>query len=362
VINLWRYFEGPPPHEQANADFSSNRFEDHMHIFKSAKSIITTCFAVALVGNSAVCQTNQASKTPAFKIEALPDQLARRVQSQKDMFRQFGLTDPDKTSKGVINALKIWTTEYPQVKVCFFTGSKALRARIAKIAMEWKSAVPGAPLDFGNLADPRLCKSGEVNQIRVGFAFTGYWSLVGQDSVKLPGPDEQSMNFEGFDTSPPDDDEFHATVLHEFGHALGLEHEHQNPLAKCKDEFDWKKIYAWLAGPPNNWSKETTDFNMGVLNDPGLLVTSFDKKSIMLYTFPREYFKQDAKASCYSAPNRVLSEGDKNIVAALYPADKSEKIKLQNEIKKGHLDAINISGKSDGAKSGVIQTLDDYIP
>jgi hypothetical protein len=333
-----------------------------MRFFKPAKFILVTWLAIALLSNSAVCETNPASAAPAFKIEALPDKLARRMQSQKEMFRQFGLADPHSTSKGVINALKIWTTEYPDVKVCFFSGSKALRSRIAEIAMEWKSAVPGVPLDFGDLSDPRLCKPGEVNQIRVGFAFTGYWSLVGQDSVKLASSAEQSMNFEGFDTFPPGDDEFRATVLHEFGHALGLEHEHQNPLAKCKDEFDWTKIYAWLAGPPNNWSKETADFNMGVLNEPGLLATNFDKNSIMLYTFPPQYFKHGASSSCYSAPNRALSGGDKNIVAALYPHDKSKKIKLQNEIKKGHLDAINISGKSSRMKSGIMQTLGDYMP
>jgi hypothetical protein len=313
-------------------------------------------------GGSAMSQTAGDSKAPAFTIEALPDQLARRVQSQKDMLRQYGLADPDKTSKGVINALKIWTTNYPEIKVCFFSGSQELRSRIAKIAMEWKSAVPGVPLDFGDLDNPRLCKTGEVNHVRVGFEFTGYWSLVGQDGIKFASQNQQSMNFEGFDTSPPDDAEFHEVVLHEFGHAIGLEHEHQNPLSKCKDEFDWDKIYIWLAGPPNNWSKEKTDFNMGVLNTSGLLASAFDRRSIMLYTFPPQYFKEGTTASCYSPPNTSLSDGDKSLVAALYPESREAKLKLQDDIKKGHLDLIKASGQAEGAKSAVLELVGSYMP
>ena len=333
-----------------------------MRVFLFERFFLILGVSLIVIGGTAQSEPAVASKPLTFVVEALPDQFARRVQSQKDMLRRFGLGDPDKTSKGVINALKIWTTAYPQVRVCFFSGSDALRSRIAKIAMEWKSAAPGVPLDFGNVENPRLCKSGDVNHIRVGFRFTGYWSLIGQDSIKFAGPDEQSMNFERFDTSPPSDAEFHETVLHEFGHAIGLEHEHQNPLAKCKDEFDWPKIYSWLAEPPNNWSKEIVDHNMSILNEPGLLASTFDRKSIMLYTFPPEYFKQGTRASCYNPPNTALSDGDKSIVQALYPTSQEAKVKLQDEIKKGHLDRIKASDQAEGAKSGVIQLVGEYMP
>jgi hypothetical protein len=318
--------------------------------------------ALISMANKGIAQNESSPGAPAFIIEALPDLLARRVEAQKELLRQFGLANPEKTSKGVVNALKIWTTDYRQVKVCFFSGSRALRSRIAKIAMEWKNAVPGIPLDFGDLEDPRNCKSEGVDHIRVGFAFTGYWSLVGQDSIKFAGQDEQSMNFAGFDTSPPDDSEFHATVLHEFGHAVGLEHEHQNPLSKCKDEFDWDKIYKWLAGPPNNWSKNVVDFNMGVLNEQGLLMSSFDKKSIMLYTFPPEYFGQGKQATCYSPQNTSLSDGDKFIVSKLYPRSDKEKKDLENEIKNAHLTAMKASGQTEGAKAVVMQLIEGYMP
>jgi hypothetical protein len=45
------------------------------------------------------------------------------------------------------------------------------------------------------------------------------------------------MNFEGFDKGTPSD--WEGTVRHEFGHALGLEHEHQHPEGGCDAEWRW---------------------------------------------------------------------------------------------------------------------------
>ena len=49
-------------------------------------------------------------------------------------------------------------------------------------------------------------------------------------------------------------------ILHEFGHALGLIHEHQNPI----QAIDWNKpaVIADLSGPPNNWDRDTIEHNM----------------------------------------------------------------------------------------------------
>jgi len=312
------------------------------------------------LSSPAVAQTTAGAEK--FIIEALPDRFSRRVESQRKMLRQFGLADPDKTQRGVINALKIWTADYPIVKVCFYPSPQRIRVRIARIAMEWKSVAAGLPLDFGNLSNSRLCKRTEVNHIRVGYAYSGYWSLVGTDSIRLAGQEEQSINLQYFDQAPPDEREFRSTVLHEFGHAIGLEHEHQNPLSMCRDEFDWPKIYKWLGGPPNNWSKETVDFNMGILNEKGLQATEFDKKSIMLYTFPASYFRNGAKASCYNELNITLSLGDRDIVNALYPVNQAARIALVDRIREHHLALVEASRSAKGAKSGVIQLINEYMP
>jgi hypothetical protein len=43
----------------------------------------------------------------------------------------------------------------------------------------------------------------------------------------------------------------HDTALHEIGHTIGLEHEHQNPNAG----ITWNRpaVLAYFSGPPNNW-------------------------------------------------------------------------------------------------------------
>ena len=67
------------------------------------------------------------------------------------------------------------------------------------------------------------------------------------------------MNY-GWLTPTSDDDELRRVVLHEFGHALGLIHEHQNP----EGGIQWNEpaVKADLSGPPNNWDDETIRHNV----------------------------------------------------------------------------------------------------
>ena len=67
------------------------------------------------------------------------------------------------------------------------------------------------------------------------------------------------MNFGWLETDTPDH-EYLRVVLHEFGHALGLIHEHQNPA----DGIEWDNLVVIkdLTGPPNNWSVPIISINM----------------------------------------------------------------------------------------------------
>ena len=115
-------------------------------------------------------------------------------------------------------------------------------------------------------------------------------------------------------TAPPEPEEFRRVVLHEFGHALGFHHEHQNPVAACEDEFDWDHIYTYLGGPPNNWPKEQVDSNMRRLDQSGLVADQFDRDSIMLYTFPPDYFKSGQESPCFAPYTTALAPGDRHMM------------------------------------------------
>ena len=52
--------------------------------------------------------------------------------------------------------------------------------------------------------------------------------------------------------------EYQRVVRHEFGHALGMIHEHQNPAAQGQIPWDKPKVYAYYA--QQGWNKDDVDF------------------------------------------------------------------------------------------------------
>lgn len=116
-----------------------------------------------------------------------------------------------------------------------------------------------------------------VADIRIDFdEFNGAWSLLGTECLTVKDKKEPTMNFGWFDVP---------TTLHEFCHALGMVHEHQNPKGKTI-LWDKERVREW-AKSTQGWDQETTDSNiierykLDEING-----STFDSKSIMLYFFP----------------------------------------------------------------------------
>jgi hypothetical protein len=97
----------------------------------------------------------------------------------------------------------------------------------------------------------------------------GSWSLVGTDH--LQEKNAATMNFGWFDVP---------TVIHEFGHMIGLIHEHQNPKGQ-KIMWDDKKVIEW-AKDSQGWSEQTTKQN---------IINKYDKNSLRSTLQP--VFKRD---------------------------------------------------------------------
>jgi hypothetical protein len=128
------------------------------------------------------------------------------------------------------------------------------------------------------------------------------------------------------------------TTAHEFGHAIGLGHEHQNPAGGI--EWNREAVIRDLSGPPNSWTVEQIEHN--VLNKYAvdqIRGTAFDGDSIMLYFFPARWTLsgQGTKA------NEVLSNTDKAFIAGAeaYPRAEVSIVQLQ------------INGPAAAAKIGV---------
>jgi hypothetical protein len=133
----------------------------------------------------------------------------------------------------------------------------------------------------------------------------GNWSGLGTES-KRQDADKPTMliNFKnGMNTGSA------ATILHEFGHALGLYHEHQHPENTL--DLNMSQIYPALASQSD---REGVDYNMKKITE-GVVSAPYDQKSIMHYGFAANWLN-DGKAI---ERNSELSKGDISFVRSLYP-------------------------------------------
>ena len=287
-----------------------------------------------------------AADNPPFHLDGLPEHLVKHAEAIQ---KGLGADDDPDTARGVYFASTVWPMTYRKLRVCFFGGSNEARSIIAQFAKDWEKPEHAMKLDFGKDGKFRNCKKdGKVEmQIRVGFDQPGYWSALGADSVVSATQDQQSLNLNGFENLTRDKLAGWQvrTIRHEFGHALALMHEHQNPKSSCEEEFDWEKIYELLGGPPDNWPKEVVDFNMRQLSGPDVVATEFDRNSVMLYQFPANFYKSGTKANCYiDKPTADISGGDMNEIAGLYPLEESERIKQFETTKAAFVALWNKSG------------------
>ena len=207
------------------------------------------------------------------------------------------------------------------VSVCFYGGDTALRRDVMAIAGDWTTAA-NLTFDTGAAPEPRSCDSAQPSSIRIGFDEAGYWSVVG----KTPTPERLTMNLQGFDAERPEAAEFRQIVLHEFGHAMGFEHEHQHPAGGCDNEFDWPMVYEAFAAPPNRgWDREKVDFNFRALPASSAYISSMvDRGSIMHYMLEPWMFKNGLRSPCCIQPTMTLSALDKDGAASgAYPRQNS---------------------------------------
>lgn len=146
------------------------------------------------------------------------------------------------------------------------------------------------------------------------------WSRIGTDAKRVPPP-KPTMSI-GFNKPRAS---VASTIQHEFGHALGLKHEHQHPDRTL--ELNKTQIYEayGLQG------KERYEANHDIIRPfprREVKLSAYDQHSIMHYGFSKSWVN-DAKA--ISKPAQ-LSEGDKNFIQSIYPADNSTLGKLLNTV------------------------------
>lgn len=144
-------------------------------------------------------------------------------------------------------------------------------------------------------------------EIRIAFnSDDGAWSYVGTDCRGIPA-DQPTMNLGFLDGG---------TAGHEFGHAIGLAHEHQNPQGGI--QWNEEVVIRELSQSPNFWDEATARHNvLRKYTVDQINGTAFDPDSIMLYFFPASWTLNGIATKA----NEVLSAMDRAFVAGskMYP-------------------------------------------
>ena len=212
------------------------------------------------------------------------------------------------TSSATKRAALVKANKWPKkavIRIAFLDGTAQQKALVKKYAEEWVTNLARLTFSWVNNA--------AQSDIRISFQYSGSWSVIGTTCRNVP-KNQPTMNF-GWLTPTVTAAEAKRVILHEFGHALGLIHEHQNPLGAI--QWDKPAVIADLSGPPNNWDLATIQHNMfDTYPKQDINGTQLDKDSIMLYPIPASWTNGTFQAGM----NKELSAKDKSFIKQQYPA------------------------------------------
>jgi len=253
--------------------------------------------------------------------------------------------------RAVFNRISLW--DKSELKICFIDNNSEdwRRAWVAYIISTNMQPYVGIKLNFilENVPNPKKY------DIRIDFnPDEGCYSLIGKDAIYtssletinfgwIDAPSDFTFNYNDKDYYIPKNannlrgggNTIGGTILHEFGHALGMIHEHQTPF---DNPFIWNvdSILRVYQGPPNNWNEQ--DIKDNFLNNYGNQVelyngSSFDPYSIMKYAmgsstdlldkskYPSQN-KYDVAVGMLEQLNSTLSDVDKYWLGKNYPGAK----------------------------------------
>lgn len=184
---------------------------------------------------------------------------------------------PDGVQKAWGQPSKFWPQK-SVLRVKFLTGTAKQKAETWKRVQKLDALV--------NLTFVQVTTG--ASEIRVRFdKGKGHWSYLGRDCLTVPSS-AQTMNLElATGVFGNFSEDWDRVVIHEFGHAIGIKHEHQSPKAGIA----WNKPFVYSEyARTQGWSKSQVDFQVfDQYKGSDFKGTAFDRYSIWLYPIPPGY-------------------------------------------------------------------------
>jgi hypothetical protein len=184
--------------------------------------------------------------------------------------------------------------------------NKETADKIQSLANRWKSSP--CNLDFKWTNDVNAA------DFRLAFADDGYWSYIGVDCRSI-ARNKPTMNLQGMGTPNFSEKEGLRVIPHEFGHAIGMPHEHTRKA--IIDRLDPQKTIR-VFRRDQGWNESTVRAQILTPISESALhgATEPDDKSIMCYWFTGECTK-DGKPIVGGSD---LSPLDKEFASKIWPS------------------------------------------
>lgn len=247
------------------------------------------------------------------------------IKQEKICTEMYISNSDDPQTKATAEIAKLWphSAKFPiNITVRFLNGTDFQKRKVIQYAKIWNEVSNKGTLFLDQKDETKIqfqfiptdvTTSGNRSDIRVIFENGGSASYLGIDCKGID-QNQPTMWFGWVNEQEPEES-IRSVILHEFGHALGLIHEHQHPNANIP--WDKEKVYEYYKRTQNPpWEKDKVDRNIFLrYSESSTNFTQYDKTSIMHYSFP-SFLTTDGSSVPF---NTNLSKNDSLFIRQIYP-------------------------------------------